>query len=337
MEFKKYHSIENSYQKDFIETIIEQGFSDLEYIVQEKVHGANLSFICDGEIILSAKRTALIIESDNFYNFSNVLEKYKKNIFSLHQELFEKYTATSITIFGELYGGGYPHNDVLIDESATLIQRGIYYNPSNDFYAFDIMINNDYYLNVDLICELFEKYNFNYAKTIFRGNLNECLEFPNNFKTKIPNSLNLPEIEGNISEGTVIRTQKPEYLKNGSRVLIKNKNEKWAENNNYIDTAILNKIIRDEEEELSEEARLLCEEIYKYITVNRLLNLISKIGEINPKKDLGKILGLFCKDTLDDFLKMNKVQYDALEKFESKKVNKFLNKHATEMITEYFK
>ena len=337
MEFKKYNSIENSYQNDFIETIINHGFSNLEYIVQEKVHGANLSFICDGKTILSAKRTELILESENFYNSSNVLEKYKINIFSLHQELFETHNAKSITIFGELYGGGYPHNEVLVDENAKLIQRGIYYNPSNDFYAFDILINNEYYLNVDLMCELFAKYNFNYAKTIFKGNLKECLEFPNNFKTKIPNSLNLPEIDGNISEGTIIRTEKPEYLKNGSRVLIKNKNEIWSENNKYIDRAILTKIIRDEEEELSEEANFLCEEIYKYITENRLLNLISKIGEINPKKDLGKVLGLYCKDALEDFLKINKEKYDDLEKIESKRVNKFLNKQATVMITEYFK
>lgn len=36
MEFKKYNSIENSYQKDFIDSIIDQGFGDLDYVVQEK-------------------------------------------------------------------------------------------------------------------------------------------------------------------------------------------------------------------------------------------------------------------------------------------------------------
>lgn len=47
MEFKKYNSIENSYQDDLISSIIEQGFGDLEFVVQEKVHGANLSFITE--------------------------------------------------------------------------------------------------------------------------------------------------------------------------------------------------------------------------------------------------------------------------------------------------
>ena len=38
MEFKKYNSIENSYQDDFLSSIIEQGFGEQEYLVQEKVH-----------------------------------------------------------------------------------------------------------------------------------------------------------------------------------------------------------------------------------------------------------------------------------------------------------
>ena len=106
MEFKKYNSIENSYQDDFISSIIEQGFGDLEYVVQEKVHGANLSFITDGQKILSAKRTELILENEEFYNSKIVLENYKDRILSLFNEVSKLYNIKSITIFGELFGGG---------------------------------------------------------------------------------------------------------------------------------------------------------------------------------------------------------------------------------------
>ena len=60
MEFRKYNSIENSYQLDFLNEIREQGFCDQEFVVQEKVHGANICFITDGKQIQSAKRTELI-------------------------------------------------------------------------------------------------------------------------------------------------------------------------------------------------------------------------------------------------------------------------------------
>lgn len=36
MAFKKYNSTENSYQDDFISSVTEQGFGDLESVVQEK-------------------------------------------------------------------------------------------------------------------------------------------------------------------------------------------------------------------------------------------------------------------------------------------------------------
>lgn len=335
MEFKKYNSIENSYQDDFIRSIIEQGFDDLDYVVQEKVHGANLSFITDGQNILSAKRTELILDNEEFFNSKLVQEKYSEQIFNLFKEVSNSFDTKTITIFGELFGGGYPHPDIPKAANAKLVQRGIYYCPTNDFFAFDILLDNGQYLDVETTSQLFEKFNFVYAKTLFKGTFQDCLAFSNEFKTTIPSEYSLPILEGNICEGVVVRPLQPSFLRNGSRVLIKNKNEKWAENNNFIDKAILRNLLH-EGEELSEEASLLCEEIYKLITQNRLTNLISKIGEVNPKKDLGKVLGLFNKDALNDFFKIYKDRYDSLEKHESKAVNKFLNKHAGQLINDYF-
>jgi Rnl2 family RNA ligase len=336
MKFKKYNSIENSYQDGFLSSIIEQGFGEQEYHVQEKVHGANLSFITDGQQILSAKRTELILDNEDFYNSKLVLEKYKDKILALYIDLANQFQANIVTIFGEVFGGGYPHPDIPKDEKAQLVQRGIYYCPSNEFYAFDIMIDNDKYLNTETANSLFDKHKFVYAKTLFKGSLSNCLAYPNTFKTTIPEEYNLPELNGNTCEGVVIRPTQPLFMRNGSRVIIKNKNEKWAENNNYIDKAILKNLLSNDGEELSEEANFLCEEVFKLITQNRLDNLISKIGEVNPKKELGKVLGLYNKDVLTDFLKNYQDRYNALEKQESKAVNKFLNKYAGQLINDFF-
>ena len=48
IEFKKYSSIENSFYKDYVNDVIEQVSSDVKWVVQEKVHGTNTSFLCDG-------------------------------------------------------------------------------------------------------------------------------------------------------------------------------------------------------------------------------------------------------------------------------------------------
>lgn len=334
MEFKKYNSIENSYQDDFINTIIEQGFADLDYVVQEKVHGANMSFVTNGQDIRCAKRTEFILDNEEFFNSKQVLDNYKNKILSLYNDVVQRFDTKSITIFGELFGGGYPHPDIPKDDKAKLVQRGIYYVPFNDFFAFDIMLDNETYLDVETVNSLLDKHQFIYAKTLFQGSLKQCLAHSNTFKTTLPKEYGLAELDGNICEGVVIRPIQARFLGGGSRVLIKNKNEKWAENNNYIDKETLSKLLH-EGEELSEQASLLCEEIYRLITQNRLDNLISKIGEINPKKSYGKILGLYNKDVLTDFLKSFQDKYDALEKHEVKAVNKFLNKHAGELITNY--
>jgi Rnl2 family RNA ligase len=336
MEFKKYNSIENSYQKDFLHSIVQQGFSELEYVVQEKVHGANLSFITNGTKILLAKRTELIADDENFFNSEFILEKYKSRVLELFKLLSQEFPIHTLTIFGELFGGGYPHPEVEKDKDSFLIQKGIYYLPGNEFYAFDIFINGEKYLNVNQSCEWFEKTGFIFAKTLFKGSLKECLAYPNDFKTTLPALFGLPELDGNICEGVIIRPVVSSFLHSGSRVLIKNKNENWSENNKSIDKTLLRKHFHEEGEALSPEATFLSEEIYKLITENRLSNLISKIGTVNHAKDSGKILGMYNKDVLTDFLKTHKEQYENLEKHESKSINKFLNKHAAELIMDYF-
>ncbi|MGO3706888.1 MAG: RNA ligase family protein [Mesonia hippocampi] len=335
MKFRKFNSIENSYQKAFIQSIFDRGFSEIDYVVQEKTHGANLSFITNGKEVKSAKRTELIADDENFYNSKAVLEKHKDRVIELFWYLSKEFKLNTLTIFGELIGGGYPHKDVPISKEAKLVQRGIYYSPENEFFAFDILVNGEQYLEVALVNSLFEKFNFSYAATLFRGSLKECLQYPNKFKSTLPAKFGLPELEGNICEGVIIRPVKPLFFNSGARVIIKNKNEDWSENNNYIDKQILKKLL-NEEEQLSEQAENLCKEAYKYISSNRLNNVLSKIGEVNPAKDYGKVLGMFNKDILTDFLKENQAEYKALEKHESKAINKFINKHASLLLAEFF-
>lgn len=259
-----------------------------------------------------------------------VLEKHKNKVIQLFQHLAKDYDLNTLTVFGELIGGGYPHKEVPVNKDAKLVQRGIYYSPGNEFFAFDILINGEKYLDVESTNTLFEKFDFIYADTLFKGSLKECLKYPNKFKSTVPKKFGLPELKGNLCEGVVIRPIKPLFFNSGSRILIKNKNEDWSENNNYIDKESLKKLLNNDNE-LSEKAENLCQEMHKYISSNRLTNVI----EVNPKKDYGKVLGMFSKDILTDFLKDHKIEYESLEKNESKAVNKFMNKHASALVTKY--
>ena len=73
MNFKKYSSIENSFDEEFVGKVREQVSPEQVYVVQEKVHGANTSFICDGTSIQFAKRTAVIEDGETFYGYEEIV------------------------------------------------------------------------------------------------------------------------------------------------------------------------------------------------------------------------------------------------------------------------
>lgn len=336
LEFKKYSSIENSFSREFMEHVVAEMPQDLEYVVQEKVHGANTSFLCDGETVRFAKRTSMLEESEQFYDYPELLERHKDRVLRLFADIKERHPGvTHISVFGEMFGGMYPHDGVKARQKVGLIQKGVCYTPDHEFYGFDIYLfteNEGHYLPVDEVNELFEACGFFYAKTLFRGTLGECLKHPNAFQSKIAEWLGLPAIEDNICEGIVIRPVVPMYLRNGSRVLIKSKNERFAEKKSVKKR---NKLF-DEPVPYSEALKALIVEGEAYVTENRLANVVSHIGEVHFPKDFGRVMGLLSKDVLDDFLKEHGGSYAALDKCEQKSLNKELNKLCTTLVKQVY-
>ncbi|AZB01520.1 RNA ligase, Rnl2 family [Chryseobacterium joostei] len=330
MIFKTYNSIENAYQARMIDQIRLQGFGDEVFIVQEKVHGANFSFFTDGKEIKIAKRTAFIEKDEKFYNAHQMLERYKKNVIEVFQKVKTMHpNVETVVIYGELFGGGYNHKEVEPVKGAVRVQKGIEYAPYNEFYAFDIKLNGVTYLDTDIVNQIFEKTGFFYAKTLFQGTLEEALRFPNVFNSKIPAWLGLPELN-NMCEGTIIKTLKTKYFGNGARVILKNKNEKWIEKSKMVKKqgkTIQKQIV------FGETAQNIWEEIQRYVTANRLNNVVSKIGEFEPKM-MGKIIGLFAQDILEDFEKDFPSVFTTIEKEEQKRINKKLNTLVIDFIKE---
>lgn len=335
--FKKYNSIENSFNDEFMQHVIEQMPADLRYVVQEKVHGANTSFLCDGSTIEFAKRTSIIVANEKFYDHTELLDRYKQRVMHLFGTVKQRYPEVkSISLFGEMFGGRYPHPDVEAVPDTILIQKGVFYSPRHDFYAFDLYLNlgddTGHFLPVAEANALFEAEGFFYAKTLFEGTLDECLNYPNAFESNISQWLGLPPIADNICEGVVIRPVTPMYLRNGSRVLIKNKNERFAEKKSVKKR---NKMF-EEPVPYSEALKQLVDEAESYVTENRMANVLSHIGQVSMPKDFGKVMGMYSKDALADFMKEHGYAYTALDKCEQKSFNRELNKLSVSLVKQYF-
>jgi len=230
MEFKKFNSIENSYRLEVIEKIRQKGLSEETFIVQEKAHGSNLSiWTDDGVNFKTAKRTAFIASGEQFYNHVGVVNELKPKLEKLWIALTKEKEVSQLTLYGEIIGGWYPHDDVPKVKGAIKVQKGVYYCPSNEFYAFDLVINGEGNVPWDFFAKLMEEIDFLYAKMLFSGTLDQVLDYPNEFQTTLPAILGLPELPENTCEGVIIRLQESLYFGNGQRIILKNKNEKWPE------------------------------------------------------------------------------------------------------------
>ncbi|MCI5083053.1 MAG: RNA ligase, Rnl2 family [Saprospiraceae bacterium] len=326
MLFRKYNSIENTYQTRFLERVEREGLAEGTFVVQEKVHGSNLSFLSeDGQHFMSAKRSGLLQSDEHFYNHQLLMDRHLSTLQLLWQLIeADGYELTRLQVYGEVFGGSYPHPEVDTVKQAMKVQKGVFYAPGNHFYAFDIVINGEQYLNMDVVEKYLAKAGFFYAKPLLKGTLQECLAYANAFQTTIPDLLGLPPIADNICEGVVIKPVESCFLKSGARVVLKNKNEKWSEKKQA--TRKVRKSVTLPEHVLELREEMLC-----YVTENRLNNVLSKIGEVSMK-DFGKVLGLFNKDILEDFEKDNQEALAALDKKEHKMLTKSLGKFTPKLV-----
>jgi Rnl2 family RNA ligase len=329
--FKKYNSIENTYREKATEQVYLHDYGNDVFIVQEKVHGANFSFITGGNTIQVAKRTSLIAEGENFNNYEYVHNKYETAIKALFKLVKIDFPKTEImTVFGELFGGSYEHKEVEKINGMVRIQKGVFYSPENDFYAFDICLDHKQYLDVTIANKYFKEVEMFYAKTLFAGTFNECMSYPNDFESKVHEWLGLPTIEDNICEGTIIKPLVSKRFGNGQRVIFKNKNEKWSEKSHVrrskVSKPSATSVLSDTEKELMNT-------LLSYVNENRLMNVQSKLGEFSPKQT-GKTIGLLAKDALEDFVKDHETDWNNTEKQHQKIMTKILNKEAATVVKE---
>ena len=229
IRFKQYPSIGNAANADWMARVRECVTNITLFAVQEKVHGANVSFLCDDLDVKMARRKAILRPGESFFGYEDVLERYSGHIYHIFNLVRLTHPdMTSIAVYGELFGGVYPHPNVAPEPLAKPIQLGIWYAPGYDFYAFDIYVftdNGGYFLPVMEANTLFSTAGLLYAWNRFVGLLDDCLAYPHVFPTAIPGELGLPPIGDNLCEGIVIKPLTPIYLPDGSRVAITVKRE----------------------------------------------------------------------------------------------------------------
>ena len=283
----------------------------LKWVVTEKVHGANFSFVYENGSLKFAKRKEYLKWTDDFFGFQLVVSKLEDNMLRLFEHLSNEIIGTKYIVYGELFGGKYPHPEVKPVMNVHAIQTGVYYTPTIEFCAFDIAIEtNDsaskYYLDYESSLLYFKQFEIFHAKPLFIGKFGEVINFNIRFDSRIPKEFKLPELKGNLVEGVVIKpfnqVDKSTLL---SRPIIKLKNPEFDEEDKFHAAEKWSFIPTISSK--TEKLHFIVDELKNYITRNRLENVISKIGtlDIDNKLRVSKIKAEFLEDAISDFNENN--------------------------------
>lgn len=320
--FVEYHSINNGASGLRVRSLKTPPPSDTEYIALEKIHGSNFCFLCNGNEVVCGKRTSALEPHETFYSFQKVRDKYSKNVESLFNNISKQslsemgikspevsdstHKIHHITIFGELFGGVYPHPDVQ-DLFEQPIQKGVYYIPHLDFMAFDLVLALEpkeggeierKFINYDIAIRELQKVSLPILLPLIRGTKDECLKYNINRNSTIPKLFGLPPLELNLIEGIVVKSVEPIVGKEkNDRSIAKVKNAKFQETNPKCETLYEKKVKRKKE-----LINFYIDDLERYITLNRKDNLESKIGHIT-KENIIDATQMFVEDVIKDFNK----------------------------------
>jgi Rnl2 family RNA ligase len=211
------------------------------WVVTEKIHGANFALLCDGKAVRCAKRKALLVEGEDFFGHQALLPGLEPAVLWLFTEVRTRHPETvHVTLYGELFGGAYPHPEVPPVPGVQAVQTGVYYSPRIEFCAFDLAREDARgqrrYVDYDVLLELCEAVKVLAAKPLFIGRYEEALDYPTGFESQVPGWLGLPPLPGNRAEGVVLKPQKDLWVpsaKGPMRPVLKHKIAEFSEDERF--------------------------------------------------------------------------------------------------------
>ncbi|MEO4005052.1 RNA ligase family protein [Flavobacterium sp. CAU 1735] len=338
-EFSGYEKMPNNIKKLGFS---EKDFSEMEkfkWVVTEKVHGANFSFTYENGTLKFAKRKDYLQWNDDFFGFQLVVNRLEDAILRLFEQLSSDINGEKYIVYGELFGGNYPHPEVDSIKDLQAIQTGVYYTPEIAFCAFDIAIetsgsDSKYYLDYESAVAYFKQFDIFYAKPLLIGKFAEAMNFNIRINSTIPKEFNLPELKDNLIEGVVI---KPFNQTNKDtlalRPIIKLKNAEFDEEDKFHEAEKWSFV--PDVSSRTEDLSFIVTELRHYITQNRLVSAISKIGALdrnNPARIL-EIKTEFSNDVLVDFNENNNNLLNDLQPDEKEWIIERVNFEINRMIT----
>lgn len=327
-------------------------FKKTNWVVTEKIHGANFGIVTDGSVVRFAKRKEFLQPEEDFFDYQSLkpqLVEQAKEIFKILQA--DRDDLLKVFVYGELFGGEYPHPDIPAVPYVQAVQTGIYYSPKIEYCAFDMAVEmkdnlvERNYLDYDKALNLFQQVGMMGAEPLFMGKYEDAVAYSPEFDSTIPTLLDLPKLPfRNPAEGIVIKPIRSIYVetsKGKCRPILKIKIPQFSEDRRFhqatkwtpqkftsISTSTQDLSI---EEELSQEMLAL-------VTETRLSNVISKIGRVS-RSDVDKkqeVAQLLMQDVLETFNEEWESIFSALSGESQQILMEQLHQESRNLVEVYF-
>lgn len=290
--FKKYQSIENSYNAKHISNLPDS-VKNAAFAVSEKLDGSNIQIVFNkDEAIRLGRREDFIGEDESFNDIRHIIKNYDQQL-AFFQNLADT-SGREIRLYGEIYGEG--------------INKRINYGKGKHIQIFDIEIDGKLWSvagiynliqqNPVLFLEFF-------VPQAMVANLTEALAIDVEL---------LDEATGRpLTEGIVIKPYGENYFdKRGNRLILKKKSKAF----NDVEGSPIPKA----KKELPPLIIELNDLFVGHINENRMIDAFSKHGEIADVKEIGKFIKIILEDAKLDFLSAYGERLKELEKPEDEKL-----------------
>ena len=180
------------------------------WIAQEKIHGAQLVVGVSASETRIGKRKAWLAESDGFFGW----QLLRADLTRIARTVFEALRidgGRELHLYGELFGGSYPHPSVHAIAGLSPVQTGIWYAPDIRWAPFDavIAVSGDpaaaEFADAGELAAAVAAAGAITPPVLARGKKTDVSATAHRFRTRVPDLLGLPSLEKNFAEGIVLK------------------------------------------------------------------------------------------------------------------------------------
>lgn len=190
-----------------------------DWVATEKIHGAQLVLGCDGRSVQVGKRKAWLADDEPFFGWQllrGALVRAALDAFAfLRASAVTDYAPATVYVYGELFGGAYPHPETEALPGLSPVQTGIWYAPGLAFAAFDVLVcrgaapeHSDppepEFLSRTELEAVAEHAGLRTVPVLGRGTRRQLEALPVRYPTTVPEQLGLPALPDNVAEGYVL-------------------------------------------------------------------------------------------------------------------------------------